>query len=88
MGNGRLGQVGIDPVVGLNQHLCLSQSLIDYLQDFGIQTLSQARIGCDLSTFRSYLFSAKDLDLSGDLNLEWERYVSSLYSVGLHLSKA
>ena len=27
------------------------------------------------------------MDLSGDLYLEWERYVSSLYPVGLHLSE-
>ena len=79
--NGRLVQVGIDLVVGLDQHFYLSQYLIDYLQDFSIQMLGQARIGCYLSTFGSYWFSTKELDLTGDLYLEWESYVSCLYSV-------
>ena len=89
-------QAGIDPVVSLNQTFW---SLIDYLQDFGMQTLNQAKIGCDLSTLGSYWCSSEDLDLIGDWYmaeeldlvgdwcLKWERYVFSLSSMGLHLTE-
>ena len=87
VGDGRSVQVGINHVVGLEQHFSLSQFLFDYLH-FNIHMLYQDRIGCDFSSFRSYWFLAKDLDLTGDLYLEWERYVSLLYLVGLHLSEA
>ena len=88
VGDGMYVQVGIDPMVGLENTFNISRSLTDYLQDFGIKTLNQARIGCDLETNGSYWFSVEDLDLTGDWYLEWEKYVSSLLLVGLHLSEA
>ena len=57
--------LGIDPIARLNTNFILSSELHAYLNDYGIYTLSQARNRGDMSTFSSYWFSAKDLELGG-----------------------
>ena len=43
MGNGQSVLVGIDPIVGLDKSYGLSMSLMNYLNDYGINTLNQVR---------------------------------------------
>ena len=58
--------VGTDPIVGMENKLYLSQSLVDYLHDFGLKTLEHVRIGCNFLTFGSYWISTRDMDMSGE----------------------
>ena len=79
VGNGVSIQVGINPIFGLDKSYSLSQSLVEYLQDFGLKNLNQVRIRCDFPTIGLYWFSTKDLDLFGDWYYERERYIYLLY---------
>ena len=54
VGNGLSVLVGIDPIVGLEKSYGLSQSLLNYLNDYGIATLKQVRNLSDRLTSGSY----------------------------------
>ena len=77
--------VGVDPIVCLKNSYCLSQSLVDCLQDYGLKTLDKFRVGCNFSTDGTYWLSASDLDLSGDWFAEWDNYVAHLATSGIQL---
>ena len=65
MGCGNKVIVGVDPLTVMEDMSTLLEPLINYLGDYGIDTLDQAcssRIGC---LNNSYWMSAKYLDLGG-----------------------
>ena len=61
VGNGRAIWLGLDPIVGLGSSFLLPLDLHEYLEDYGICTLDQARNLT--SCAQNYWFSAADLDL-------------------------
>ena len=72
VGNGSSIRVGADPVVGLDSSFILPIELREYLEDYGIVTLDQAR---NLTPFASsYWFMAEELDLCGEWKLLWDKY--------------
>ena len=76
VGNGSLIRVGVDPMVGFGTDYILPVGLREYLEDFGIVTLNQARN--ITSSASSYWYTAVDLDLCNDWKLLWERYIRGL----------
>ena len=54
----------------------LPRDLRDYLEDFGISSLAQARNQTSFST--GYWFSSKDLDLSGEWKIAWDNFTRGL----------
>ena len=68
--------VGLDPIIGMGSMLTLSQDLRDYLEDYGIITLAQAR-NYYLDA-RSYWLSTTDLDLAREWYHLWNAYVKGL----------
>ena len=67
VGNGEDIRIGIDPIIGTENLVVLPQDLREYLEDYGIVTLAQAR-NFSLGA-KSYWFTAEDLDLGGDQGL-------------------
>ena len=85
VGNGRAIRLGLDPIVGQGSSFLLPLDLHEYLEDYGISTLDQAR---KLTTFaQNYWFSAADLDLDGDWKTLWENYIVGLEYGRIHLSE-
>ena len=64
VGNGSDIRLGVDPVVGLGNSFFLPDELRSYLEDYGINTLAQARN--KTSCAAGYSFTAEELDLCGD----------------------
>ena len=64
VGNGASIRVGLDPIVGMGSPYSLPNDLWEYLEDYGILTLDQAR-NYSLDA-RHYWLTADDLDLGGD----------------------
>ena len=60
--------MGLDPVIGLGSSFSLPYDLRDYLEDYGITSLAQAR-NYSLDA-RTYWLTIEDLDLGG----EWKIY--------------
>ena len=85
VGNGRAIRLGLDPIVGQGSSFLLPLDLREYLEDYGISTLDQAR---NLTTFaQNYWFSAADLDLDGDWKTLWENYIVGLEYGRIRISK-
>ena len=63
-GDGSSIRIGADPIVGLGSSFILPRMLREYLEDYGICSLSDAWNYTTLDT--GYWFSAEDLDLRGD----------------------
>ena len=64
VGNGSAIRLGADPVVGLGSSFIFPRDMREYLEDYGIVSLAQAR---NLTPSASgYWFTAKELDLCGD----------------------
>ena len=62
----------------------LPRDMRDYLEDFGICTLAQAR---NQTPFASgYWFSAEELDLVGEWKYLWDISIRVLDYGGIHLS--
>ena len=84
VGNGSAIRLGVDPVVGMGTSFILPRDLRDYLEDYGICTLAQAR---NQTSFASgYSFSAYDLDLQGEWKFHWENYIRGLEFGRIRLS--
>ena len=66
MGDGRSVLIGVDPIIGYFSSPYLPLDLMEYLQDYGIKTLQDARN--PLAEARNYWLSAEDLEL-GDTGL-------------------
>ena len=64
VGNGESIKVGLDPIIGMGSSFSLPRDLRDYLEDFGITSLAQARNYSPNA--RSYWISTADLDLGGE----------------------
>ena len=64
VGNGSAIRLGVDPVVGMGSSFILPRDLRDYLEDYGICTLAQARNQTSFAL--GYWFSVDELDLQGD----------------------
>ena len=76
VGNGEEIRVGSDPIVGIDSLYILPQDLRDYLEDYGIITLAQAR-NCSPEA-KSYWFTAEELDMGGDWSLLWNKFIFGL----------
>ena len=78
VGNGKRIRLGVDPIAGMNSSFVLSKGLMDYLIDFRISTLDQARnLGVGTNS-QTYWLSAADLDLRGISKEQWTDYVKGL----------
>ena len=63
----------------------LPRDLRDYLEDYGICSLAQAR---NQTSFASgYLFTAEDLDLCGEWKTLWDNYIRGLEYGRIRLSE-
>ena len=74
--NGEDIHVSIDLIMGTEALLVLPQDLHDYLEDYGIVTLAQARnftLGA-----KSYWFMAEDLEMGGEWGLLWNKFITRL----------
>ena len=75
-GNGESIRVGLDPIIGMGSSFSLPCDLWDYLKDYGIISLAQARnYSLDAQT---YWLTAEDLDLGGEWKLIWNSYIIGL----------
>ena len=79
--------MGIDPRAGLNSTFLLPEGLRDYLYDYGISHLNQARNLDPNSNHQSYWLSATDLDLDGIWVVQWTDYVKGLAHGGIILQE-
>ena len=76
VGNGSDIRLGVDPVVGLGSSFILPGDLREYLEDYGIVSLAQAR---NKTSFASgYWFTVKGLDIFGDWKTLWENYIRGM----------
>ena len=76
VGNGEDIRIGIDPIIGTENLVVLPQGLRDYLEDYSIITLAQAR-NFSLGA-KSYWYTAEDLDLGREWRLLWNKFISGL----------
>ena len=76
VGNGTSIRVGVDPMIGFGTNYILPIGLREYLEDYGIVTLNQAKNLSSPAT--SYWYSAADLDLCNDWKFHWDRYIWGL----------
>ena len=76
VGNGESISLGADPVIGMGSSFVLPRDLRDYLEDFGISSLAQARNQTYFAT--GYWFSSKDLDLSGEWKIARDNFTRGL----------
>ena len=65
VGNGRSIRIGVDPIDGLRSGYVLLEYLMNYLEDYGITSLSHAHNWGTGPSSRSYWLTADDLDLGG-----------------------
>ena len=68
----------MDPVAGLNSYYVLPKDLRNYLEYYGITSLSHAHNLGTRSFSRSYWLSVVDLDLRGCWKEIWTNYVNGL----------
>lgn len=73
--------VGVDPILGMGDHYCLSRALIQALHDRGLYVLKQMTQTSDTSA--DDWFTAADLGLSHDLGREWEFFRLGLVGSGI-----
>ena len=76
VGNGSAIRLDTDPVVGLGSSFILLRDLRDYLEDYRIFSLAQARNHTPYAS--GYWFSAEELDLNGEWKTLWDKFVMGL----------
>ena len=84
-GNGQSIKLGIDPIIGLESFHFLSEDLREYLRDYGIHTLQDARnegLGLNCQSYCTPV----DLELGGRWKVEWDDFINNLLQGGLRLS--
>ena len=79
-----LSNLGADPFIGMGSPFFLPRDLRDYLEDFGISSLAQARNQTSFST--GYWFSSEDLDLTGEWKKVWDNFIRGLEYGRIRLS--
>ena len=84
VGNRRAIRLGLDPIVGQGSSFLLPFDLREYLEDYGICTLDQARN--HTSCAQSYWLSAIDLDLQGEWKMLWDSYIAGMEYGRIRLS--
>ena len=62
----------------------LPHDLQEYLEDFGICTLDQARNHTPYA--QSYWFTVAELDIQGEWKLKWDSYIRGLEYGRIHLT--
>ena len=76
VGNGSAIRLGADPVAGLGSSFILPNDMREYLEDYGIVTLSQAK---NITPFASgYWFTVEELDLCGEWKILWDKFIRGL----------
>ena len=56
--------------MGMEKSCYLSWDLVGFLQDYGLKTLDQFRVGCEFSNVGTYWLAASDLDITSDWCVE------------------
>ena len=77
--------LGVDPIVGLNTNCILSPELLSYLNDYGVNTLNQARNTGEGIVSYYYWFPTTDLELEGTWKEEWSHFICGLSHGGIRL---
>ena len=83
MGDGRSVLIGADPIIGSSGSPYLPLDLMEYLQDYGIETLQDAQN--PLVEAQNYWLSAEDLELGGSWDSCWNGFINSLENGGIKL---
>jgi len=86
-GTGQQIKIGRDRVLGLGDASLLSEELLACLQHKHITSLAQAALSRNPFTFVEVLRSNKELELFGDLFIEWETYTKALCEAGITLQE-
>ena len=87
VGDGRCIRLRIAPTVDLNSTVLLPEGLRDYLYDYCISHINQARNMDPNANHQSYWLSATDLDLDGIQVVQWTDYVNGLAHGGIILQE-
>ena len=77
-----LANIGMDPVIGLEENFMLSRNVIAHLHRRNLVDLQHIWKEDNGGLF--HWCSAKDLQLSGVLGEEWSRYINGLIHAGSH----
>jgi hypothetical protein len=85
-GNGYRVEVGRDRIVGLEEDSFLSIALIKELNQKQISVLAQVWRSHDLDTVLPTWLSSFDMNLSGPLAEEWEKYKRALQASTIAIS--
>ena len=85
VGNGSDIFLDADPFVGMGSSFTLPRDLRDYLEDYGICSLAQARNQTPYAS--GYQFSAEELDLCGEWKTLWDRFIRGLDYGRIRLSE-
>lgn len=82
LGNGEVIRVGKDKILGIDDSICLSNRIMEYLKIYGITTLKNIRN----SSSNTYWLNSIDLELDGDDATMWDNYINALCSAGCTLT--
>lgn len=86
VGSGANIRIGLDQVLGMEDSYPLSNTLINYLQVLGLNTLDRICIQRNDEAGFAVWMNSKDLVLSGCFATEWENYIRSLNSAGVKIN--
>jgi hypothetical protein len=86
-GNGQSILIGKDCILGMGQSAILSEELIEAINRKGIYYLFQAKALAQVGRITSNWISSVDLDLSGQLQEEWQAYRCALINNGITLQE-
>jgi ribonuclease HI len=84
VGCGKQISLGMDAFVGGNDRCFLSHPLISHLHNLNIFSLAQAALPNN-STSSTVWIDSKQLNLSGELALEWDNFILAIRSNGIYL---
>jgi hypothetical protein len=83
--SGHTIHIGRDVILGLGTSAYLSSELLNKLHEHHIYYLFQAKGLTDQGDLSTRWKNCTDLDLSGDLAIEWQRYCKALLGAGIQL---
>jgi hypothetical protein len=84
VGCGKKISLGMDSFVGGNNRCFLSLPLISHLHNLNIFSLAQAALPNN-STSLTVWIDSKQLNLSGELALEWDNFILTIQTNGIYL---
>ena len=85
VGDGTSILLWVDPIVGMEDSSIFSSNLVEYLNDFGMTTLSHVRNAGVCYNYVPYWLEVEDLDLGGPWKDEWYQYTVNLNRDGIIL---